>query len=98
MEARDSVGLRVFRWHLKAMAHFLLIPNHEPCPPAGFSVLEKFICPNCGREVFITSTAHAEQYRREEIVKARNAVTVNCPVHELPACVDVPAEDMHLRR
>jgi predicted RNA-binding Zn-ribbon protein involved in translation (DUF1610 family) len=60
---------------------FLVVPHEVPCPPAGFSLLEKFTCPNCGREVFLTSTTHAEQYRREEIITARNAVTLNCPMH-----------------
>jgi transcription elongation factor Elf1 len=91
VEARNSVGGLVCSGIELTMAHFLLIPKDVQCPPAGFSLLEKFTCPNCGREVFIASTTHAEECRTEQIVKARNAVTLNCPVHGVPACVEVPA-------
>ena len=91
VEARNRVGRLVCSGIELTMAHFLLIPKDVQCPPAGFSLLEKFTCPNCGREVFIASTTHAEECRTEQIVKARNAVTLNCPVHGVPACVEVPA-------
>ncbi len=97
VEARNSVGRLVCSGIELTMAHFLLIPKDVQCPPAGFSLLEKFTCPNCGREVFIASTTHAEECRTEQIVKARNAVTLNCPVHGVPACVEVPAEGRRLR-
>jgi hypothetical protein len=84
--------LNVCGIHL-TMSHFLLIPDHQAIthPPAGFALLEGFRCPNCGRTVFIASTRREKS--REGIERARNAVTLHCPGHDLPACVETRAED-----
>ena len=70
------------------MPNFLVQPNeplHEM--PAGFVLLENFVCPNCGQTVRIASTANTAECR-EEINTVRNAVTLQCPLHNIaiPVC------------
>jgi hypothetical protein len=51
--------------------------------PAGFVLLEDFACPNCSRVVHIARTANSSECI-ENISRARNAVTLQCPDHDTP--------------
>jgi hypothetical protein len=54
--------------------------------PAGFVLLEDFACPNGGRVLHIATTVNSTECM-EKIGLARNAVTSQCPEHDIPTPV-----------